>query len=162
MQWSDLRYLKLLYYDFNGRVRKGEMVCNKAIADDLVYIFKELYKAKYQIAGIRLIDDFDGDDVRSMEANNTSCFNYRTKTSGSSLSAHALGLAVDINPLQNPYVKGETVEPESAREYADRTVDFPHKITADDLCCKLFRQRGFQWGGAWNSVKDYQHFEKKQ
>ena len=162
VQWSDLRYLKLLYYDFNGRVRKGEMVCNKAIADDLVYIFKELYKAKYQIAGIRLIDDFDGDDVRSMEANNTSCFNYRTKTSGSSLSAHALGLAVDINPLQNPYVKGETVEPESAREYADRTVDFPHKITADDLCCKLFRQRGFQWGGAWNSVKDYQHFEKKQ
>lgn len=159
--WPDLRYLKLLYYDFNGRVRKGEMVCNKAIADDLVAIFKELYKAKYPIASIRLIDDFDGDDVRSMEANNTSCFNYRAKTSGTSLSAHARGLAVDINPLQNPYVKGEIVEPESAREYADRTVDFEHKITAEDLCCKLFRAHGFQWGGDWNSVKDYQHFEKK-
>ena len=158
---SDLRYLKLLYYDFGGRVRRGEMVCNKAIADDLLYIFKELYKSKYPIASIRLIDDFDGDDQRSMEANNTSCFNYRTKTSGTSLSAHARGMAVDVNPLQNPYVKGEIVEPEAAREYADRTVDFPHKITDDDLCCKLFRSRGFQWGGAWNSVKDYQHFEKK-
>lgn len=158
---SDLRYLKLLYYDFGGRVRRGEMVCNKAIADDLLYIFKELYKAKYPIASIRLIDDFDGDDQRSMEANNTSCFNYRTKTSGTSLSAHARGMAVDVNPLQNPYVKGEIVEPEAAREYADRTVDFPHKITDDDLCFKLFRSRGFQWGGAWNSVKDYQHFEKK-
>ena len=158
---SDLRYLKLLYYDFGGRVRRGEMVCNKAIADDLLYIFKELYKAKYPIASIQLIDDFDGDDQRSMEANNTSCFNYRTKTSGTSLSAHARGMAVDVNPLQNPYVKGEIVEPEAAREYADRTVDFPHKITDDDLCCKLFRSRGFQWGGAWNSVKDYQHFEKK-
>ena len=158
---SDLRYLRLLYYDFNGRVRKGEMVCNQAIAADLLAIFKELYKAKYPVASIRLIDDFDGDDTRSMEANNTSCFNYRTKTSGASLSAHALGLAVDVNPLQNPYVKGDIVEPEAAREYADRTVDFPHKITADDLCCKLFRSHGFQWGGAWNSVKDYQHFEKK-
>ena len=159
--WSDLRYLKLLYYDYNGRVRKGEMVCNKAIAQDLLYIFKELYKAKYPIASIRLIDDFDGDDLRSMEANNTSCFNYRPKTSGSSLSAHALGLAVDVNPLQNPYVKGEVVEPESAAAYADRSVAFDHKITADDLCCRLFRERGFQWGGAWNSVKDYQHFEKR-
>jgi len=158
---SDLRYLKLLYYDFGGRVRRGEMVCNMAIADDLLYIFKELYKAKYPIASIRLIDDFDGDDQRSMEANNTSCFNYRTKTSGTSLSAHARGMAVDVNPLQNPYVKGEIIEPEAAREYADRTVDFPHKITDDDLCCKLFRSRGFQWGGAWNSLKDYQHFEKK-
>ena len=158
---SDLRYLKLLYYDFNGRVRKGEMVCNKAISADLLYIFKELYKAKYPIAGIRLIDDYDGDDGRSMEANNTSCFNFRRKTSGSSLSAHALGLAVDVNPLQNPYVKGEEVVPEASAEYADRSLDFPHKITADDLCCKLFRERGFSWGGAWNSVKDYQHFEKR-
>ena len=78
IELSELRYLKLLYYDFNGRVRKGEMVCNQAIADDLLAIFKELYKAKYPIASIRLIDDFDGDDRRSMEANNTSCFNYRS------------------------------------------------------------------------------------
>lgn len=163
IELSELRYLKLLYYDYNGRVRHGEMVCNKAISEDLLYIFKELYKAKYQIAGIRLIDDFGGDDERSMAANNSSCFNYRQATNSSTkLSAHARGMAVDINPMQNPYVKGEVVLPESAQEYADRTVDFPHKITNEDLCCKLFRSRGFQWGGAWNSVKDYQHFEKKQ
>ena len=162
IQMSELRYLKLLYYDYNGRVRQGEMVCNKAIADDLLYIFKELYKAKYPIAGIRLIDDFGGDDLRSMEANNTSCFNYRKATNSETvLSAHARGMAVDVNPLENPYVKGDEVVPERAWEYADRTVDFPHKISDDDLCCKLFRSRGFQWGGAWHSVKDYQHFEKK-
>ena len=162
IELSELRYLKLLYYDYNGRVRHGEMVCNKAIAADLIAIFKELYKAKYQLASVRLIDDFGGDDVRSMEANNSSCFNYRQATNSSTkLSAHARGLAVDINPLQNPYVKGEEILPESAQDYADRTVDFPHKITDEDLCCKLFRAHGFQWGGAWNSVKDYQHFEKK-
>ena len=161
ISFADLRYLKLLYYDFNGRVRKGEMVCNKAIAQDLLYIFKELYKAKYPIARIRLIDEYDGDDLRSMEDDNTSCFNYRPKTSGHSLSAHALGLAVDVNPLENPYVKGEEVVPAAAAAYADRSTDFAHKITADDLCCKLFRERGFTWGGAWNSMKDYQHFEKR-
>ena len=162
IELSELRYLKLLYYDYNGRVRHGEMVCNKAIADDLVAIFKELYKAKYPLASVRLIDDFGGDDERSMAANNSSCFNYRQATNSSTkLSAHARGMAVDINPLQNPYVKGEEVLPESAQEYADRSVDFPHKITDEDLCCKLFRAHGFQWGGAWNSVKDYQHFEKK-
>ena len=158
--FSELRHLQLLYYDYNGRVRKGEMVCNQAIADDLIHIFKELYKARYPIAGIRLADDFDGDDLRSMEANNSSCFNYRTKTTGASLSRHAFGMAVDINPLENPYVKGEVVEPPSAAGYADRSLDFPHKITADDLCCRLFRSRGFRWGGDWNSLKDYQHFEK--
>lgn len=158
----ELRYLRLLYYDFNGRVRKGEMVCNQAIAEDLLYVFKELYKAKYPIASIRLIEDFDGDDTRSMEANNTSCFNYRTATrSATKLSAHALGMAVDVNPLQNPYVKEDVVEPEAARPYADRSAEFEHKITEEDLCCRLFRSRGFQWGGSWHSVKDYQHFEKK-
>ena len=162
IELSELRYLKLLYYDYNGRVRHGEMVCNKAIAADLIAIFKELYKAKYPLASVRLIDDFGGDDERSMAANNSSCFNYRQATNSSTkLSAHARGMAVDINPLQNPSVKGEEVLPESAQEYADRSVDFPHKITDEDLCCKLFRAHGFQWGGAWNSVKDYQHFEKK-
>lgn len=157
----DLRYLRLLHYDYNGRVRKGELVCNKAIAEDLLYIFKELYKARYPIASIRLADDFGGDDRRSMEANNSSCFNYRTATHSAKLSVHARGMAVDINPLQNPYVKGEIVEPEAARPFADRSAEFEHKITEDDLCCRLFRSRGFQWGGGWNSVKDYQHFEKQ-
>ncbi|MCR5710627.1 MAG: M15 family metallopeptidase [Bacteroidales bacterium] len=163
IQMSELRYLKLLYYDYNGRVRTGEMVCNQAIAGDLLYIFKELYKAKYQINSIRLIDDFDADDERSMAADNTSCFNYRTATGSEEvLSAHARGLAVDVNPLRNPYVKEDVVKPEAGSEFADRTLEFEHKLTEDDLCVKLFKSKGFQWGGSWHSLKDYQHFEKKQ
>ena len=151
----------------NGRVRKGEMVCNKTVADDLVAIFKELYKAKYPIASIRLVDDFGADDQRSMEANNTSCFNYRVVEGSSSLSKHAYGLAMDVNPYYNPYVvfgKGEGgsdyVSPPGSDAYADRSASFAYKIDENDLCYRLFKEHGFTWGGDWNSCKDYQHFQK--
>ena len=157
---DDLRYLKLSYIDFEGRPQIGEMVCNKAIAGDLVEIFKELYEARYPIKSIRLIDDFGGDDDASMRADNTSCFNYRKKVGVRELSKHALGLAVDINPFENPYVRPTRIRPAEASEFADRTKDFPHKIDKDDLCYRLFRAHGFSWGGTWRSVKDYQHFEK--
>ena len=157
---SDLRYLRLSYVDFNGDEQVGELVCNKAIAEDLVAIFRDLYEARYPIRSIRLIDDFRGDDEASMAADNTSCFNYRKKTGMRELSKHALGLAVDINPFENPYVRPSRVRPAGASAYADRTKDFPHKIDKEDLCYKLFRARGFSWGGAWRSVQDYQHFEK--
>ena len=157
---SDLRYLRLSYVDFNGDEQVGELVCNKAIAEDLVAIFRDLYEARYPIRSIRLIDDFGGDDEASMAADNTSCFNYRKKTGMRELSKHALGLAVDINPFENPYVRPARVRPAGASAFADRTRDFPHKIDKEDLCYKLFRARGFSWGGAWRSVQDYQHFEK--
>ncbi|MBQ3767113.1 MAG: M15 family metallopeptidase [Bacteroidales bacterium] len=157
---NELRYLKLSYIDFDGKEQVGEMVCNKAVADDLLEIFRALHKARYPICSIRLIDDFDGDDDASMAADNTSCFNYRKKTGMRELSKHALGLAVDVNPLENPYVRSNRVKPAGAGAYADRTKDFPHKIDKDDLCYKLFREHGFSWGGVWRSVKDYQHFEK--
>ena len=102
----ELRYLQLSYIDFEGCPQVGEMVCNQAVAEDLVAIFRALYDARYPIRSMRLIDDFDGDDEASMEADNTSCFNYRRKTGMKSLSKHALGLAVDVNPLENPYVRG--------------------------------------------------------
>lgn len=158
---DDLRYLTIPYIDFSGEERLGEMVCNKLIAKDLVNIFRELYRARYRIASIRLVDDFQADDDRSMAANNTSCFNYRAALHSKKLSAHARGLAVDVNPLQNPYVKGGEVRPAGGRRYADRKRNFAHKITRDDLCCKLFISKGFTWGGSWRSLKDYQHFEKK-
>ena len=157
---DDLRYLKLSYIDFDGRPQVGEMVCNKAIAGDLVTIFRELYEAKYPIRNIRLIDDVGGDDEASMKADNTSCFNYRKKTGMRELSKHARGLAVDINPFENPYVRPSCVRPAEASAFADRTKDFPHKIDKEDLCYKLFRAHGFSWGGTWRSVQDYQHFEK--
>jgi hypothetical protein len=157
---SDLRYLRLSYVDFDGQEQVGELVCNKAIAEDLMAIFQALYEARYPIRSIRLIDDFGGDDEASMAADNTSCFNYRRKTGMRELSKHALGLAVDINPFENPYVRPSRVRPAGASVYADRTKDFPHKIDKEDLCYKLFRARGFSWGGSWRSVQDYQHFEK--
>ena len=157
---SDLRYLRLTYVDFDGKEQVGEMVCNKAVADDLVAIFRALYEARYPIRSIRLIDDFGGDDEASMAADNTSCFNFRRKTGMRELSKHALGLAVDVNPFENPYVRPTRVRPAGADAYADRTKDFPHKIDKNDLCYRLFREHGFSWGGAWRSVRDYQHFEK--
>ena len=156
----DLRYLTLPYYDFEGAIQLGEMVCHKAIAHDLLLVFKELFEMKYPIHSIKLVDDFDADDEASMQANNTSCFNYRTVPGTNRLSRHAFGMAVDINPLQNPWIPGGKVYPANASKYVDRTKDFPHKIDKGDLCYRLFRQQGFSWGGVWRSVKDYQHFEK--
>ena len=153
IKMDDLRYLKLSYVDFEGLSQVGELVCNKVIAG-------ELYEARYPIRSIRLIDDFNGDDEASMAADNTSCFNYRRKTGMRELSKHALGLAVDINPLENPYVRPSRVRPAGAAAFADRTKDFPHKIDRNDLCYRLFRAHGFSWGGTWRSVQDYQHFEK--
>ena len=157
---EDLRYLRLSYVDFEGNPQVGELVCNKRIADDLVDIFRELYKARYPIRSIRLIDEYGGKDEASMADDNTSCFNYRPKSGGRSLSKHALGLAVDVNPLENPYVRGRTVLPAEAVPYVDREQTFPHKIDKNDLSYKLFRQHGFTWGGSWGLLKDYQHFEK--
>ena len=108
---------------------------------------------------------YDGDDERQMRANNTSCFNYRIVSDTKHLSKHAYGLAIDVNPLYNPYVRyskkdgHRIVEPATGVPYADRKKDFRYKITIDDLCYKLFIKHGFTWGGAWRSMKDYQHFE---
>ena len=158
---SDLRYLTLPYYDFEGQVQQGEMVCNMKIAKDLIAVFRELFEKQYQFCSIRLIDDFGGSDEASMLANNTSCFNYRTKSGSSTLSSHALGLAVDVNPMQNPFVKRGKVYPETATDFVDRNLDFAHKIDTQDACYKSFKAHGFRWGGLWRSAKDYQHFEKK-
>ncbi|MCR4693911.1 MAG: M15 family metallopeptidase [Pseudobutyrivibrio sp.] len=161
---SDLRYLHVLYIGFDNETHQGEIICNKAIADDLLEIFEELYDNSYQIEKIALIDEYGADDEASMEANNTSCFNYRTMTNSTKVSKHGQGLAIDINPLYNPYVKGEgesmIVEPTNALEYVDRTKSYPGKISHDDLAYQLFTAHGFSWGGDWNSLKDYQHFEK--
>ena len=167
VSYEDLRYMNILYYDFNGDVQTGELICNKTIADDLIEIFYELYKNEYQIESVRLIDDYNGDDTASMKANNTSCFNYRPVDGTSSLSKHALGCAIDINPFYNPYVvfnkrkAGETyISPAGSEIYADRSKVFAYKIDENDLCYKLFKEHGFTWGGNWNSCKDYQHFQK--
>lgn len=157
---NQLRYLTLPYYDFDGNIQKGEMVCNKAIAHDLLCIFRALFSQAYPIYSMRLVDDFDADDEASMQANNTSCFNYRYISGTRILSRHAYGMAVDINPLQNPCIRGKQIQPSTAEEFVDRSKDFPHKIDKDDYCKKVFTSYRFRWGGNWRRMKDYQHFEK--
>ena len=159
--FDDLRYLTVYHYDFEGQVKKGELVCNKAIAHDLLCIFRALFSRRYPIYSIRLVDDFDADDETSMQANNTSCFNYRNVPGTNHLSKHAYGLAIDINPLQNPYIQGVHIWPSTATDYVDRSKDFPHKIDRNDFCREVFLSYGFQWGGDWLNTKDYQHFEKR-
>ena len=162
---SDLRHVKVLHIDAQGMVHKGELVCNKAIALDLVDIFRQLYQARYPIEKIRLIDDYGADDEQSMRDNNTSCFCYRTVSGTKKLSKHSLGMAIDINTRYNPWVrKGadgrQLVSPDNGHPYADRRKSYPYKIVKGDLLYRLFIQHGFQWGGNWRTMKDYQHFEK--
>ena len=162
---ADLRYLRLSHYDAEKRQHVGEMVCNKAIANDLLEIFRELYRQKYPIERIRLIDDYNADDEQSMRDNNSSCFCYRKISGSTKLSKHAQGMAVDINTLYNPYVRTgkdgrRIVEPATATRYVDRRKSFPYKIVKGDLLYRLFLQHGFKWGGNWRTMKDWQHFEK--
>ena len=163
---QDLRYVRVLHYNIKGEIKVGELVCHKSIASDLVDIFRNLYKAKYPIEHMVLIDNYGADDERAMEANNTSCFNFRYVSGTKVPSNHSWGKAIDINPLYNPYVRhgrnGKLqVSPQNGRQYADRSKDFKYKIDRNDLCYREFIRHGFTWGGGWRRVKDYQHFEKK-
>lgn len=167
ISYDDLRYVGILYNDFNNTANAGEIICNKAIAEDLVSIFSELYESGYQFEKIALVDNYDGDDTASMLDNNTSCFNYRPVDGTDHLSKHAYGLAIDINPFYNPYIVfngnedgSDYISPSGSEIYADRSQSFPYKIDENDLCYKLFIAHGFKWGGNWNSCKDYQHFQK--
>lgn len=166
---DQLRYLKVLHYNFEHKIQVGECIVNKEIAEDCIDIFTELFRNEYEIQSMHLIDDFwtgDGTstDTASMNANNSSAFCYRVIAGTTKLSNHALGFAIDINPYQNPYITYRDGVPvyyhKDAENYAGRTTAKPHMITHDDLCYRLFTKHGFTWGGDWKNSKDYQHFEK--
>lgn len=161
---EELRYLRVLHIGFDGLPHIGELIVNQRVAEDVLEVMAELYRQSYPIEKMLLIDEYGAEDSLSMADNNTSAFNYREIAGSGRLSKHAKGLAIDINPLYNPYVKqtgeGEAaVSPPEGAAYADRAQEFPYKIEEGDLCCQLFGAHGFIWGGSWNSVKDYQHFE---
>ncbi|MDD3220228.1 MAG: M15 family metallopeptidase [Lachnospiraceae bacterium] len=167
---DELRYLKLLHYNFSGQIQMGELIVNAAVVDDILEIFQQLYQNQYQIESMYLVDNYwiengEKTDTNSIEHNNTSAFCYREQTGGGVLSNHALGRAIDINPQQNPYVSFSSGSPywyhDNADAYIDRESGALHMITHDDLCYQLFIQHGFKWGGDWTSPKDYQHFEKE-
>ena len=160
---DELRYLHVLHKNLSGETLEGELICNVKIARPLTEIFQKLFAANYPIEKIRLIDFYDADDELSMRDNNSSCFNFRYVSFTNRISLHGYGLAVDINPLYNPYIKTvdgkKIIAPENSAAFEDRAKNFPYKITEDDLCCKLFAAHGFLWGGnCWDDEKDYQHF----
>lgn len=166
---SDLRYLKVLHYNFEGQVQVGELIVNAQIVDDFLSAFKQLYENQYQIQEMVLIDNYwagDGDssDYNSIEHNNTSAFCFRNATGSGNLSKHAYGRAIDINSQQNPYVTYNngygSCAHGNAQQYLDRSSGLPHVITHDDICYQIFTQLGFTWGGDWGNPKDFQHFEK--
>lgn len=160
---SALRYLTVLHIGFDDQIHKGELIVHEQIAQTVLEIFYELYLAKYPIEKIRLIDEYHADDEMSMAANNTSAFCFRTIADTDTLSAHSYGLALDINPLYNPFIHGETVSPASS-PYNPETgvVMSSYFMTVDDYCVKLFQSYGFVWGGTWDEPKDYQHFEYRK
>ena len=162
---DELRYVHIWHYNFQGKPAEGELICHKDIARDLVEIFYELYRNEYQLNKVLLADEYDGDADAAREDNNSFCFYTPPDAENTSVSKHAAGLALDINPYYNPRIVyendgSETILPASAAEYADRTAGFPYKIDENDLCCRLFLQHGFTWGGNRNNGKDYQHFQK--
>ncbi len=157
---NTLSYLKISYWGFDDKVHVGEMIVNKKVADEVIDIFKELYDAKYKIEKIKLIDEYNADDEKSMEDNNSSAFCYRKIANSSNLSNHAKGLAIDINPLYNPYIVGNSISPENAKKYADRSKSDSRYIKKGDVVYNAFIKRGWTWGGSWSNKKDYQHFEK--
>ncbi|MCR5212350.1 MAG: M15 family metallopeptidase [Lachnospiraceae bacterium] len=165
---EDLRYLLVLHKDLNGFTHQGEMVVHKLIAEDVLEIFEKLYDANYPIERMVLPDNYMADDEIMMRDNNSSCFNFRFISHTTKVSKHGLGMAVDINTLYNPYHKivtnedgttKEVIEPATGAPYLDREKGFDYKINKDDLCYKLFTEKGFEWGGEWTDRKDYQHFE---
>ena len=158
----DLVALHVTHFGDDGGVHEGVLVVHRLVADELLEIFRDLYEARFPVAKMARIEEYGGSDDLSMADNNTSAFNCRVATGSNKMSVHALGRAVDINPLVNPYVKGDTVLPPEGREFRDRTLARPGLIVEGGPCHRAFVSRGWTWGGNWQSLKDYQHFEKKE
>jgi poly-gamma-glutamate synthesis protein (capsule biosynthesis protein) len=154
---EDLRYVTVTYVDFEGRAQTGELVVHADVAEGVVGVFAALFEARYPVRQMRLIDDFDADDTASLYADNTSAFNCRAVTGGTTWSEHAYGRALDINPVENPYVLGDHVGPRTGRQYVSRPAE-PGVIHDDDVVVRAFADAGWQWGGYWDSPIDYQHF----
>jgi len=158
-----LSYLKLKYWDFKAKERVGELIVNSAISNKVCRVFKALYNTGYPIRQMRLVSDFKANDEASMKADNTSAFNCRLMTgSKTRWSNHSFGLAIDLNPFENPYIsKSGKVSPKEANKFAKRVHFNNAVLLKDDQAVQAFLNEGFIWGGNWHSVKDYQHFEYK-
>ncbi|HEX6149437.1 M15 family metallopeptidase, partial [Nocardioides sp.] len=158
---GQLRYLRVSHWDFDGRARQGELVVAAKHADAVVDVFADLFAAEFPIERMQLVSDFGGDDERSMAANNTSAFNCRRVAGTDRWSQHSYGAAIDLNPVQNPYVTRSGVSPRAGAPWAQppaRRSTVPGLITADSVVVRAFRAVGWSWGGDWDDPQDYQHF----
>ncbi|MGJ0510063.1 MAG: M15 family metallopeptidase [Methylocystis sp.] len=158
---EELVLMHVPYRDFDGATQTGELVVARRVATQVAAIFENIHASgKFRIYQMRLIDDFGGDDDISIAANNTSAFNCRTTDHGG-LSKHALGLAIDINPVQNPYREGDVTAPTAGGVYDEPRERHPgvKEIILDgDVVTRAFARRGWSWGGKWTHTVDYQHF----
>ena len=157
---EDLRYLQVLYKGLDHNVHIGGLIVHYKVAEELLDIFKELYDADYPMDKIRPIYHYEANDDVSMEDNNTSAYTFRVVSGSTHLSKHSYGIALDINPIQNPFVQGDHVSPEAGQAYMDRNLPQPGMILEGDPCHQAFKSRGWTWGGDWNTKTDYQHFQK--
>ncbi|MFG2088885.1 MULTISPECIES: M15 family metallopeptidase [unclassified Spirillospora] len=157
---SGLRMIEMTYWGMDDKPHTGgRLVVNAKAAEDLVKVFRKLYDIRYPIERMEPVDKYKGSDFQSIEANNTSAFNCRQATGSSSFSQHAYGLALDVNPCQNPYVYADgRIAHEQCAKYKNREKDAPGMIHAGDKVVDAFDSIGWGWGGEWSGARDYQHF----
>jgi D-alanyl-D-alanine carboxypeptidase len=159
---EDLRQLTISYIDYEGMPRSGTLLVNKDLASETLRIFQDLFQHGFMIQRMAPIEDYGGNDDESMMANNSSAFNCRDATGKPGVfSNHSWGRAIDINPLTNPYVKGDKVLPPAGRQYLDRTKAYKGSILKNGFVVQEFEKAGWTWGGRWPDRQDYQHFEKQ-
>jgi hypothetical protein len=156
---DELRYVTVSFKGFDGRAHTGEMLVNRSAASGMVKVFRQLFAADWPIEGMRIVTANDLNGTSSGGVNNTSAFTCRAVTgSKTAWSQHAYGLAIDLNPFQNPYLSGRTIIPGQAGAYRDRTPARAGMITPGSLPVRAFGSIGWKWGGTYTSIKDYMHF----
>ena len=154
----DLRYLTVTFWGFDRTPHAGELIVHADHVRGVLGVFRRLYDARFPIEQLTLPTSAERDPTPSGDGNGTGSMVCRATTGGTSYSAHAYGLALDLNPFQNPYQSGDLVIPELASAYLDRSWLRPGMITPDGLVVRAFAEIGWSWGGDWQSLKDYQHF----
>jgi hypothetical protein len=155
---SQLRLLRLSYWGFDGEPRVGSLVVRDRVAREVVAVFRRLFAARFPIRRLRKVDAYRGSDDASMAADNTSGFNCRLVKGTSHWSQHAYGEAIDVNPVENPYVQGSRVSPSAGRKYTDRSRMRPGMAVEGGVLVRAFAAVGWRWGGRWSGSRDYQHF----
>jgi hypothetical protein len=156
---SQLRLVTARHFRFDGQVRTGRLVVHRTAAAPVVRVLRRLYERRFPIRRMRLIDAYGGSDFRSIEADNTSAFNCRRVEGTNRWSLHAYGVAIDVNPIENPYVTADgRVAHRTSRPYVDRTRIRPGMAYAGGTLVEAFRAIGWGWGGTWAGARDYQHF----